>query len=262
MTDPAVLVTGAASGVGRATVMLWTGRGVAVAATDRDEDGLRSLAEEAKTLRGRLYTLSGDVTSEPEVERIFAGASEALGTIMRVVASAGIEVNAAAHELSAADWEHVLQANLTGTFLTCKVAVKAMVDAHVGGSIVCLSSPAAFVGLAGGGNAAYAASMGGVSALVRSLAVDYAGYGIRVNAVVPGAAETPLLLPGVPEPDRESTYDDLVERAVREVPLGRLAKPVEIAQAVAWLLSDRASYVTGSHLVCDGGLLAKSASTF
>ncbi len=262
MTEPAVLVTGAASGIGRATVLLWTGRGVAVAATDRDKDGLGILAEEARASGGRLVTLPGDVTSEPDIERIFAEASDALGTVARVVASAGIEINAASHDLPAADWERVLQTNLTGTFLTCRVALRSMVEAQVGGSIVCLSSPAAFVGFAGGGNAAYAASKGGVSALVRSLAIDYAQYGIRVNAVVPGATDTPLQLSAVPTQERAAARDELVERAAHEVPLGRLARPAEIAEAIAWLLSDQASYVTGSHLVCDGGLLAKSVNTF
>lgn len=262
MTEPAVLVTGAASGIGRATALLWTSRGGTVAATDRDEDGLRSLAEQAVGSRGRLLTLPGDVTSEHDVEQVFAEARDALGPVVKVVASAGIEINAAMHELSAAEWDRVLRTNLSGTFLTCKIALKTMVDAHAGGSIVCLSSPAAFVGFAGGGNAAYAASKGGVSAFVRSLAIDYARYGIRVNAVVPGATDTPLLVAGVSVQDRGSARAELVERAAREVPLGRLAHPAEIAQAVAWLLSDQASYVTGSHLVCDGGLLAKSANTF
>jgi NAD(P)-dependent dehydrogenase (short-subunit alcohol dehydrogenase family) len=128
-----------------------------------------------------------------------------------------------------------------------------MLAAGRGGSVVCTSSPAAFVGFAGGGNAAYAASKGGISALVRSLALDYAPHGIRVNAVVPGATDTQLL-----GGDREQ----LIDRARREVPLGRLAAPAEVAEAVLWLWSDAASYVTGSHLVVDGGLMAKSANTF
>ncbi|MEP7019832.1 MAG: SDR family oxidoreductase [Pseudonocardiales bacterium] len=261
---PAVLVTGAASGIGRATALLWSSRGGAVAATDRDQDGLHSLVGEVARLAlpGQLLSLPGDVSSESDVARIFAEAGAALGTVRNVVASAGIEINATAQDLSAQDWERVLHINLSGTFFTCKTALTAMVDAQVSGSIVCLSSPAAFVGFAGGGNAAYAASKGGVSALVRSLAIDYARYGIRVNAVVPGATDTPMLLAGAPVEDRESTRTDLLERATHEIPLGRLARPTEIAQAIAWLLSDEASYITGSHLVCDGGLLAKSANTF
>jgi 3-oxoacyl-[acyl-carrier protein] reductase len=127
---------------------------------------------------------------------------------------------------------------------------------------VCTSSPSAFTGFAGGGNGAYGASKGGVSALVRSLAIDYAPQGIRVNAVVPGATDTPLLLVGTPSEERAAARDDLLREAGRQIPLGRLGRPDEIAAAVVWLLSDDASYVTGSHLVCDGGLMARSANTF
>jgi len=104
------------------------------------------------------------------------------------------------------------------------------------------------------GHVNYAASKGGVSALVRSLALDYAPHGIRVNAVVPGATDTGMLT--------AAPREELLERARHEIPLGRIADPSEVAEAVVWLWSDAASYVTGSHLVVDGGLLAKSANTF
>ena len=119
--------------------------------------------------------------------------------------------------------------------------------------------PAAFVGFAGGGNSAYAASKGGVSAFVRSAAIDYASVGIRVNAVVPGATNTPMLL------GTEDAHEGLRRiraAAAEQIPLGRVAEPSEVAAAVVWLLSDDASYVTGTQLVCDGGLMAKSANTF
>ena len=125
----------------------------------------------------------------------------------------------------------------------------------MGGSIVLCSSPAAFAGFAAGAASAYTASKGGVSSLVRSLAVDYARHGIRVNAVVPGPTETPLMWANVTDAERAA-----VEETIRdEVPLGRLADPDEPAQAVLWLLSGDSSYVTGSHLVCDGGVLAKAS---
>jgi NAD(P)-dependent dehydrogenase (short-subunit alcohol dehydrogenase family) len=139
--------------------------------------------------------------------------------------------------------------------LTCKHALRAMLGAGRGGSIVCTSSPAASVALAAGGTGAYSASKGGVSALVRCLAIDYAGHGVRVNAVVPGATETPLMWVNVPEDEREQMREQIND----EVPLGRLADPAEIGQAVVWLLSDASTYVTGSHLVCDGGILAKGS---
>ena len=132
----------------------------------------------------------------------------------------------------------------------------------LGGSVVCTSSPSAFVGFAGGRNAAYAASKGGISAMVRSLALEYASAGIRVNGVVPGATDTPLLTVAAPVGQRIELRDRIVELAKQQVPLGRLGTPDEVANAVLWLWSDAASYVTGSHLVVDGGVLAKSANDF
>lgn len=264
MSPGPVLVTGAASGIGRATALLCLARGAPVAALDQDEAGLHALADEAQGVAaaGPLLPLVCDVTSMGELERAFARARDEIGCPRGVVANAGIEVNVALHELSAGDWDRVLDVNLTGVFRTCRVALNELINRQLTASIVCVSSPAAFVGFAGGSNAAYAASKGGVSALVRSMALDYANRGIRVNAVVPGATETPMLFAGIPAERHESARDDLVARAGREIPLGRLAEPDEIAKAVAWLLSDESSYVTGSHLVCDGGLLAKSANTF
>ena len=137
--------------------------------------------------------LEADVRCEQAVEEALIRCRERLGVPTAVLANAGIENNAAAHELSLADWNKTLEVNLTGVFLTAKYAIREMLRAGLGGSVVCTSSPSAFVGFAGGHNAAYAASKGGVSAMVRSLALDYASAGIRVNGVVPGATDTPLL---------------------------------------------------------------------
>ena len=129
-----------------------------------------------------------------------------------------------------------------------------MVEHGAGGSIVCASSPFAEV-CAPGGASAYSASKGAISSLVRSLALDYAPHSIRVNAIVPGATETALMWAGVPEVDVPAAR----ERTSEQLALGRLAEPAEIAAGIAWLLSDQASYVTGSHLVIDGGLLARAS---
>jgi NAD(P)-dependent dehydrogenase (short-subunit alcohol dehydrogenase family) len=130
-----------------------------------------------------------------------------------------------------------------------------MLDGGIAGSIVCTSSPTGFAGLAAGGAGAYSATKGAVSSLVRCMAVDYAPYGIRVNAIVPGATETRLmwgLTPADEIPKIRAQFE-------REIPLGRMAQPEDPARGVAWLLSDESSYVTGSHLVCDGGIMAKAS---
>jgi NAD(P)-dependent dehydrogenase (short-subunit alcohol dehydrogenase family) len=130
-----------------------------------------------------------------------------------------------------------------------------MLAAKVPGSVVCTSSPTGFVALAAGAAGAYSATKAGISALVRCMAIDYAPYGIRVNAIVPGATETPLMWNNVPKED----IPRMRGQVSKEVPLGRLAEPEDPARAVVWLLSEDASYVTGSHLVCDGGILAKAS---
>jgi NAD(P)-dependent dehydrogenase (short-subunit alcohol dehydrogenase family) len=258
-----VLVTGGGSGIGAAVVLLAGGRGARVAALDVDGDRAASVAAEARRAGApAALGLGVDVRDEAAVEAAVAQCGEELGAPTRVLANAGIEVNAPAHELAREHWQQTLDVNLTGAFLTARHAIRAMLDVGVAGSVVCTSSPSAFVGFAGGGNAAYAASKGGISALVRSMALDYAPHGIRVNAVVPGATDTPLLTGGAPADERDAARERLVERARHEIPLGRLAAPAEVAEAVLWLWSDAASYVTGSHLVVDGGLMAKSANTF
>jgi NAD(P)-dependent dehydrogenase (short-subunit alcohol dehydrogenase family) len=263
MTARTVLVTGAGSGIGRAVVIAAAEQGAAVAALDADGDAVARVVDEAtRAGAAGALALGVDVRDEGAVADAIRRCGEDLGVPNAVLANAGVEANGPAHELPLAQWQQTLDVNLTGAFLTVRHAIRAMLEADLGGSVVCTSSPSALVGFAGGGNAAYSASKGGLSAMVRSLAVDYAAAGIRVNAVVPGATDTPLLTIGAPAAERAALREELMARARDEIPLGRLAAPEEIAGAVLWLWSDAASYVTGSHLVVDGGLLAKSANTF
>jgi NAD(P)-dependent dehydrogenase (short-subunit alcohol dehydrogenase family) len=262
MTGRCVFITGGASGIGRAVALLAGERHAKVAVVDLDGDRAEQVADEVRE-RGATAAvgLACDVSNEADVRRALERSEQDFGVATAVFANAGIEINAPAHDLALADWHRVIEINLTGVFSTARLAIAALLRARQSGAVVCTSSPAAFVGFAGGGNAAYAASKGGLSALVRSLAVDYASSGIRVNAVVPGATMTPLMLVGVDDERRDAAWADLERQAHDQIPLQRMAAPVEVAHAVLWLLSDDASYVTGSHLVCDGGLLAKSANT-
>src|SRR4030095_10605627 len=152
-------------------------------------------------------------------------------------------------------WRKVWQTILNGPFLACKHAIRKMRQADAPGSIVCASSPTGFVALGAGGTGAYRATRRAISALVRCMAIDYARHGIRVNAVVPGATEPRLMWNNVPAEDIPRMRGALS----KEIPLGRLAQPEEPARAVAWLLSDESSYVTGSPIVCDGGIFAKAS---
>ncbi len=256
------LVTGAASGIGAAVVLAAARRGMRVAALDVAAEPVARLAEQvARETRAEVRAIACDVRSEGEVERALAACRDQLGLPVAVLANAGVELDRPAHEQPLEEWSRTLDVNLTGAFLVARHAIRALREAGASGSVVCISSPAAFVGFAGGGNAAYAASKGGVSAMVRSLAIDYAADGIRVNGVVPGATDTPLVTLAVRLDERAVMHRRVVEQAREQIPLGRMAEPAEIAEAVTWLWSDAASYVTGSHLVVDGGLMAKSANT-
>lgn len=250
-----MLVTGGGSGIGRAAAMRCAGRGDRIAVLDIDGRSAEDAAAEALAQGAPASIgLRCDVTDEQSVADAFARTADRLGAIYGVFANAGTDAGGLVHELPYDTWRHVLETNLNGIYLTCKYGLRQFLQAGTAGSIVCTSSPCGFVGLAAGGAGAYSASKGGISALVRCLAVDYARYGIRVNAVVPGATETRLMWANVAPED----IPEMRRKIGEEVPLGRLAQPDEPARAVAWLLSDDASYVTGSHLVCDGGILAKA----
>jgi NAD(P)-dependent dehydrogenase (short-subunit alcohol dehydrogenase family) len=196
-----------------------------------------------------------DVRDESQVRVAFQRSAEKFGPVWGVFANAGVDEGGIIHELSVEKWNNTVATNLTGIFLTCKFGLQQMIEADIAGSIVCSSSPCGFVALPVGGMGAYSATKGGISALVRCMAVDYASRGIRVNAIVPGATETGMLWNNVTPPEIERMRAQLN----REIPLGRICQPDEVAKAVIWLLSDESAYVTGSHLVCDGGVLAKAS---
>jgi NAD(P)-dependent dehydrogenase (short-subunit alcohol dehydrogenase family) len=251
-----IVVTGGADGIGRAVILLCAARGDNVAVLDKCKEGADTTAEEAlKRGAKSALSLTCDVTQEEQIERAFAAVCASLGAPYGLFTSAAIDLGGLVHELPARTWREVCDTNLTGTFLTCKHALRIMRQANVPGSIVCASSPTGSVALAAGASGAYSATKGGISSLVRCMAIDYARYGVRVNAVVPGATETRLMWSNVPAEDIPLMRQVLA----KEIPLGRLAQPEEPARAVLWLLSEESSYVTGSHLVCDGGILAKAS---
>ncbi len=252
----AVVITGGGAGIGRAAALLCAGRGYPVAVLDIDGETARAAAAESLSAGApAAIAIRCDVSREDQVAGAFDEAVRALGPLHGAFANAGMDAGAFVHELPLEMWERVIATNLTGVYLTAKHALRHLLTQASGGSIVCTSSPAASVSFAAGGAGAYSASKGGISALVRCMAVDYARHGIRVNAVVPGATETRLMWANVDPEDMPA----MRQQIGKEVPMGRLAAPQEIARAVVWLLSEDASYVTGSHLVCDGGILAKAS---
>jgi NAD(P)-dependent dehydrogenase (short-subunit alcohol dehydrogenase family) len=250
-----VVVTGGGSGIGRAAALAAAERGAAIAVLDLDADKAKEAAGlvEARGATGTIG-LECDVRDETSVADAIAASADMVGEIHGLVACAGIFSGGLVHELPIERWRDVLDTNLTGTYLTCKHVLTRMLDHGNGGSIVCATSPVAEAAVPGGASA-YCASKGGISALVRSLAIDYAPHSVRVNAIVPGATETALMWADMPADEIPGARAKVNE----QLPVGRLADPDEIAEGIVWLLSDQASYVTGSHLAIDGGLMARAS---
>lgn len=243
--DRVVLVTGAASGIGRACMARLATEGAQVAAFDRDESVTATAAE-----LGAALSVVGSVADEAEVEAAIEHVLVELGSLDAAVLCAGIQLfdgDAAAGELDLAAWQTTIDVNLTGTFLTAKHAIRAMLPARRG-ALVLTASPTGIRG-SGRGFDAYSTSKAGIIGLTRVLCADYGALGVRVNAVVPGFTDTPLVASVMADDDaRESLLD--------RIPLGRPGRPDEIAAAVSFLVSDDASYVSGAILAVDGGFTA------
>lgn len=239
------VVTGGASGIGLAAVRLFASEGAEIVVVDRDVSGLRGDAGEAGA--GAPLLLEGDVGDEAAVERHAAAVAERFGGFDILLACAGWSNRKSVADTPLDEWEGVLNTNLTGTFLWSRAAIASM-RTRGGGAIVLIASQLAFAG--GRRNAAYIASKGAVVSLVRTMAVDHASEGIRVNAIAPGATRTPLLESGF----REARDPAAAEAwSISRHPLGRFGRPEEVARAALFLASDDSSFTTGSCLMVDGG---------
>ncbi len=247
------IITGGASGIGRATALLFAREGAAVVITDVNQASGETVAAEVTKAGGRAGFEAGDVTRAVDCQRVVERAVRDFGGIHVLFNNAGIIRRASVVELSEADWDRVMAVNVKAIFLMSRLAIPIM-EKTGGGSIINMASG---WGLAGGPRAAvYCASKGAVVLLTKAMAIDHGPQKIRVNCICPGDTDTAMLrneAHQLGEPD-----DRFLAEATRR-PLGRIGKPEEIAQAALYLASDAASFVTGTALVVDGGGLAGSA---
>ena len=247
------LVTGANSGIGKAIALGLARAGADVAVNYvTDPDAAQAVVAEIVALGRRAIALKADVSREDEVAEMFAQAVAELGTLHIVVANAGLQRDAPFEQMTLAQWNTVIGVNLTGQFLCAREAVREFnrrgLDPAVSaaaGKLICMSSVHEKIAWAGHAN--YAASKGGVSLLMKSLAQEVAPRRIRVNAIAPGAIRTPINTAAWETPQ---AYAELMTL----VPYKRIGEPVDIGRAAVWLASDDSDYVTGATLDVDGGM--------
>lgn len=240
-----ILITGAAKGIGLATVERFIREGARVAALDRDARALAQLAERFET--EKLSTFGVDVSDPASVNVAVADAVAALGGLDGVVNSAGIDLIADIEAMALADWGRIIAVNLTGPMLVAQAAYPHL-KAAGGGTIVNVSSGAGLSPLKH--RSAYCASKAGLQMAAKALAMEAAEFGIRVNTICPGAVETELFRTSIDtQPDPVAAYEAVRARYA----LQRVASPEEIAAAILWLTSPESSYVTGTAIAVDGG---------
>jgi glucose 1-dehydrogenase len=253
LTSQKALVTGANSGIGKgvAIALGQAGADVVVNYVDGD-DAANAVVEEIKKSGVNAYAHRADVSSEDQVEAMFARMMQELGTIDILVSNAGLQRDSAFADMTMAQWNEVLNVNLTGQFLCGRAAVREFLRRGVvasvssaAGKIICMSS--VHQEIPWGGHVNYATSKGGIKLMMESMAQELAPKRIRVNGIAPGAIRTPI---NTAAWDTKETYDQLMTL----VPYGRIGEPEDIARAAVWLASDQSDYVVGSTLFVDGGM--------
>ncbi len=249
MKGRVALVTGAGSGIGRATSLVFAREGAKVMAVDLAEGPVQETVDMITGGGGEAAGLTADVSRAEEVERMVSDTVSRFGRIDAAFNNAGIHTGARItfHEYPEDEWDRVIGVNLKGVWLCIKCEIPVMLE-QGGGAIVNTSSVAGLV--ASRGTSAYTASKHGVAGLTKSAAMDYARQGIRVNAVAPGVIQTPMMKLIM---DSNNTPQEKLDD---EQPIGRMGTPEEIAEVVVWLCTDAASYVTGHVFPVDGGYMA------
>lgn len=245
------LVTGASSGIGRATAEAMGAAGAKVVVNYRSQpEEAAKVVAEIKRGGGEAVAVKADVSDGADVDALFEAAVERFGAVDVVVANAGMQKDAGSAEMTLDDWCKVIDVNLTGQFLCARAGLRrfrAQGDRGVSkarGKLICMSSVHEVIPWAGHVN--YAASKGGISLMMKTLAQEFAGEGVRVNAIAPGAIRTAI--------NAQETEGEAGEKLLKLIPYGRIGAGEDVANAAVWLASDLADYVVGATIFVDGGM--------
>ncbi|NER08871.1 MAG: SDR family oxidoreductase [Okeania sp. SIO3C4] len=245
LSGKVALVTGASSGIGKATALAFAQAGAKVIVASRrvteGQQTVRQICEGA----GEAFFIKTDVSKAIEVEALLNKTVEIYGRLDFACNNAGVGIVSPLTECSEADWDYIINVNLKGIWLCLKYQIPIMLKLGCG-SIVNMSSMCGIVGTAG--SSIYSASKGGIVALTKEAAIEYAKSGIRINSVSPGAIKTDI---------QNNLPTDILSEIVAAHPIGRIGKPEEVADAVLWLCSEKASFITGHNLMIDGGYTAQ-----
>lgn len=233
------IVTGAGRGIGEGIARVLAHKGCRVVVSDMDGESAQRVSDDIKTSGGQATSIVCDVSNRQDVQKMIAGAQEAFGSVDILVNNAGIFPFVSLSEMTEEDWDKVIDVNLKSVFFCSQEVAKVLSE---GGRIVTVSSIASLVGFAGLTH--YCASKAGINGFVRALALELAGKKITVNAVAPGAVNTP---------GASSTDSSQIQQTIEAIPLARMGEPEDIAYAVAFLASEESSYITGQVIVVDGG---------
>ncbi len=242
-----VIITGAASGIGRASA-LRLGRRMKVVVADRNIEGARKVAGEIEAAGGQALGVEVDVTSRASVAAMVASARKAFGPVDALFANAGVNRRNPIDRIAEADWDLMMDTHVKGVFLCCQSVLGEMVERGKG-AIVNTSSDFAIMGVAG--NATYTSAKTAIYSLTKAIATEFTPKGVRVNAIGPGPIDTPLLASG----RSDEQHAALKQKFAAALPLGRMGQPEDVAFVVDFLLSERASYISGQILHPNGGQL-------